>query len=275
MDEDKQYLLRNGLMSEDGLPRHGSKTNRWLNWNVGALVANVLLLIAGVAVWARVNSSLKKFNCGSKPDFFEPDREFCHSMSVISKSLLTPAGTVVFDTPVVFQPYGYYGGVSNSSNDAWKRLMPPGDGIVEIPNEHTHDLPPSLPAPNNPGTSKVYGISMFHQLHCLNFIRYAYEPESIKDYPADEVVYHRDHCIDYIRQAIMCNGDVTFEPLTEVGINGIGATHMCRSYDKMFAWAYKHRSDKKDDGYPPGKVTHTPADRNMLESAHPHVHGGH
>lgn len=76
MDEDKHYLLRNGLMSEDGLPRHASKGSRWLNWNVGALVANVLLLIAGISVWARVNSSLKKFNCGSKPDFFEPDREF-------------------------------------------------------------------------------------------------------------------------------------------------------------------------------------------------------
>ncbi|KAK3946662.1 hypothetical protein QBC32DRAFT_374782 [Pseudoneurospora amorphoporcata] len=197
MDEDKQYLLRNGLMFEDAFSRHGSRGSRWLNWNVGALVANVLLLIAGVAV-----------------------------------------------------------GLGNSSNDAWKRLMPPGDGIVEIPNEHTYDLPPSLPAPNSPNTSKVYGISMFHQLHCLSFIRYAYEPESIKDYPADEVVYHRDHCIDYIRQAIM-------------------STHMCRSYDKMFAWAYKHRSDKKDDGYPPGKVTHTPADRNMLESPQSHVHGDH
>lgn len=41
-----------------------------------------------------------------------------------------------------------------------------GDGIVAVPRKFTAGLPPSLPAPNDPD-SDVYGISMFHQLHCL------------------------------------------------------------------------------------------------------------
>ncbi|KAL1617122.1 hypothetical protein SLS56_011125 [Neofusicoccum ribis] len=141
----------------------------------------------------------------------------------------------------------------------------PGDGIVEVPNEATENLPASLPAPNNNETHKVYGISMFHQLHCLNFLRFAYWPERITEMPPDEVGYHRDHCLDYIRQAIQCNGDVTFEPLTEAGINGMGAIHRCRNFDKIFTWGYRHRSDKiKGSGYTAGKVTHTPGHRNHL-----------
>jgi len=155
---------------------------------------------------------------------------------------------------------------NNDTNEMWERMMPPGDGIIEIPNEETTGLHPSLPAPHNPKTHKVYGISMFHQLHCLNFLRFAYYPDTIVDYPADEVEYHRDHCIDYIRQAIMCAGDASLEPLTKVGIHGMGATHLCRNYDRMFTFAYEHRSDKKHGNFDSGTgtVTHTPAHRNKL-----------
>ncbi|KAJ5189105.1 hypothetical protein N7472_008119 [Penicillium cf. griseofulvum] len=91
---------------------------------------------------------------------------------------------------------------------------------------------------------------------------------------AAEVVLHRDHCLDYIRQALMCHADATFEPLTSVGINGMGATHQCRDFDKIFSWAYEHRSDKvHGSGYTGGKVTHTPGDRNDFDEAHAgHVH---
>lgn len=42
-----------------------------------------------------------------------------------------------------------------------------GDGIVELPIAAAKNLPESLPAPNNPETMLVYGVSVFHQLHCL------------------------------------------------------------------------------------------------------------
>ena len=82
--------------------------------------------------------------------------------------------------------------------------------------------------------------------------------------PANEVVLHRDHCLDYIRQALMCHADATFEPLTQAGINGLGAVHQCRDFEKVFSWAYEHRSDKAEgSGFEHnGVLTHTPAQRN-------------
>lgn len=81
----------------------------------------------------------------------------------------------------------------------------------------------------------------------------------------EEIVFHRDHCLDYIRQGIMCAGDTTFEPLTSVGINGMGATHRCRNFEGIFSWAYEHRSDRvRGSGYTGGKVTHTPGHRNSF-----------
>ena len=48
-------------------------------------------------------------------------------------------------------------------------------------------------------------ISMFHQLHCLNFIRHlVYQPRKwAVYYTVDEKIQkevHVDHCVDYLRQ---------------------------------------------------------------------------
>ncbi|GME33977.1 hypothetical protein F5Y19DRAFT_445823 [Neofusicoccum parvum] len=240
--EDKAFLL-----AEDNQKKFRA-CHRPLSLRNISLVLNFVFFIAGLSVWAHAHYLLCSFSCdGSiKEDHFEPD--------------------LVYDTKITFQPHAYMGGPpSNETDEMWQRISPPGDGIVEVLNEATENLPASLPAPNNDETHKVYGISMFHQLHCLNFLRFAYWPERIPEMPADEVGYLQDHCLDYIRQAIQCNGDVTFEPLTEAGINGMGAIHRCRNFDKIFTWGYRHRSDKiKGSGYTAGKVTHIPGHRNHL-----------
>ena len=64
----------------------------------------------------------------------------------------------------------------------------------------------------------------------------------------------------------MCNGDATFEIVTELVINGMGATHRCRDFDKLFSWAYERRSDTTHgSGYTGGRITHTPGDRNKFD----------
>ena len=45
-------------------------------------------------------------------------------------------------------------------------LIVAGDGIIAIPKKLTSNLPPSLPSDTDPEYN-VYGVSMFHQLHCL------------------------------------------------------------------------------------------------------------
>jgi hypothetical protein len=75
----------------------------------------------------------------------------------------------------------------------------------------------------------------------------------------------------------MCNGDATFEPLKEFGVDGMGAIHQCRDFDSMFTWAYEQRSNKTDSGYDSSTRTHTPAKLNTVgggSSGHSHAHLG-
>jgi len=207
-----------------------------------------ILLVASIIIWSRVFFQLKKFSCDvQKKDEFEPDLRF--------------------SSRVTFQPHHYYGGPpTNATNEMWRMLEPPGDGIVTIPKKYTTELHPSLEDSENPD-NLVYGVSMFHQLHCLNFLRLAYFPNAIQGMPVNEVEIHRDHCLNYIRQALMCHGDATFESLNEQGVlDGMGATHQCRDFELMFSWAYENRQKQKESDYKPEEViTHTPAKQNSFD----------
>ncbi|KAL0630883.1 hypothetical protein Q9L58_010269 [Maublancomyces gigas] len=256
MHEDK------GLLSGDDQPIYNprlSSRRRFFSWRNTSVVLSALLFISGISVWGHVVILLRSFRCDTTPleDKFEPD--------------------LLFSSRVTFQPHAFYGGPpTNATDEMWQRLQPPGDGIISIPRKYTTHLPKSLPAAFEP-ESDVYGISMFHQLHCLNFLRFAYYPEGITTMPPQDIIFHRDHCLDYIRQAIMCHGDTTFEILTSVGVNGMGATHTCRDFDKIWAWAYENRSDKTHgSGYTTGKLTTTPGHLNDFDEATEHGgHGGH
>ncbi|KAK2011707.1 hypothetical protein LZ32DRAFT_511519, partial [Colletotrichum eremochloae] len=72
-----------------------------------------------------------------------------------------------------------------------------------------------------------YGISMFHQLHCLDILRRAFQmlleatdlhqPEmqqrSSNPHESHYDQDHWTHCFDYLRQqSILCNADGTMEP---------------------------------------------------------------
>ncbi|RAO68378.1 uncharacterized protein BHQ10_004390 [Talaromyces amestolkiae] len=206
------------------------------------------MLIASIVIWYRVALQLKKFSCDVREeDNFEPDLRF--------------------SSRVTFQPHHFYGGPpTDETNEMWRMLEPPGDGIVTIPKQYTKDLHPSLEDKENPN-NLIYGVSMFHQLHCLNFLRLAYFDDAIKDLTPEEIPIHRDHCLNYIRQAIMCNGDATFESVNHQGVlDGMGATHQCRNFELIFSWAYEHRQTKNGAGYKPEEIlTHSPAKQNNYD----------
>ncbi|CAL3963528.1 unnamed protein product [Diplocarpon coronariae] len=147
---------------------------------------------------------------------------------------------------VIFQNYPDFGDAPNPKNDAmWMSLLGPGMGTISIHNPIQYGFPRGIPAAHTPG-SQVYGISMYHQLHCLIIIRKLYwgamrgeknlriaggEKEFAED------VLHVSHCFDYIRQGIMCAGDMSLEGAasTDVGkesnVDGMGWPHQCRSWN--------------------------------------------
>ncbi|KAI0098117.1 hypothetical protein F4776DRAFT_532174 [Hypoxylon sp. NC0597] len=123
--------------------------------------------------------------------------------------------------------------------DWWDSLLTPNGGFLMV-EEQSHEI-------------NQYGVSMFHQLHCLSMIRSVLlssemhmdhvqaesrdTAESAKDHG------HFLHCFDYIVQAILCTADDALERSGKVlvpggeavdGINGMGQTHQCRNATLLY-----------------------------------------
>lgn len=80
---------------------------------------------------------------------------------------------------------------------------------------------------------RTFGISMFHQMHCLNNIRAAvvHSREGIKP------TKHIAHCFNYIRQMVLCRSDTRLEPIEpERGPKAVNAAmlHTCRDWSKVY-----------------------------------------
>ncbi|PYI07041.1 hypothetical protein BO78DRAFT_106354 [Aspergillus sclerotiicarbonarius CBS 121057] len=123
---------------------------------------------------------------------------------------------------------------SYSADTSWESLLLPQNGgmlRVQTSNDTVTD----------------YGISMFHQLHCLTVLRGLIFPGTSQHHGAStspshsgdahEDAVHWAHCFDYIAQAIICAADDTIEPPHSVinkdgkrvlVIDGIGHKHQCR-----------------------------------------------
>jgi hypothetical protein len=161
--------------------------------------------------------------------------------------------------PVTFQQRSKYFDLSEAGDGNWTSLLPPNGGFV------------SSPSREGPGYEMV-GITMFHQLHCLQMIR-----STIQDLMAGRPVgsrmnermenemfqakqghpylddsfgvrkrhgphldqEHWVHCLDYLMQGILCAADDTIEFAHEDDegartVDGYEVTHQCRSADSIW-----------------------------------------
>ncbi|KIK54825.1 hypothetical protein GYMLUDRAFT_891503 [Collybiopsis luxurians FD-317 M1] len=80
--------------------------------------------------------------------------------------------------------------------------------------------------------SRIFVISMFHELHCLRLLNLAFDPSNIV---GDG---HISHCLNYLRQKILCQPDLTLEPADWKNRNfdrdRLGATHVCRNWEVVY-----------------------------------------
>ncbi|RAL17388.1 uncharacterized protein BO97DRAFT_359181, partial [Aspergillus homomorphus CBS 101889] len=130
---------------------------------------------------------------------------------------------------------------AQSDTSSWESLLsPPNGGMLKVRTSN--------------GTITDYGISMFHQLHCLSMLRGVIFPSisqhhgaSTSSLPhsdnAHEDSVHWAHCFDYIAQAIICSADDTIEPphlaIDKNGeriliVDGMGHTHQCRDPEPLW-----------------------------------------
>ncbi|PKK46856.1 hypothetical protein CI102_7864 [Trichoderma harzianum] len=125
----------------------------------------------------------------------------------------------------------------------WDALQPRGGGFIIVSDPEKYGLSGGFPLEDEDDgiVREGYGISMFHQIHCLVAIRTAFRTKNFDD-------DHLNHCFEYLRQSIMCTGDTTLEKVVvdengvfKPDIDGWGTAHECKSWNMLYEFAEKRR----------------------------------
>ncbi|KAJ7471286.1 hypothetical protein B0H11DRAFT_2041105 [Mycena galericulata] len=125
-------------------------------------------------------------------------------------------------------------------------------GISRITKDEATRLPNKThPIPGDKG-HYIAELDVFHNLHCLNKVRMALDPDYYPDWristsnnwiPSQKnATEHVAHCVDWIRQSIMCNADTSvivwqWENFMNASIVKGNVAHTCRKFDKIQDWA--------------------------------------
>lgn len=148
-------------------------------------------------------------------------------------------------------------------------------GFISVKQHSRYDLPPPIEAKGQ----TLYGISVFHQLHCLvgilwcrseyhlnesalimlTLLQDMIEHVWIQNLTAasssmeaghENQLRHVDHCFGYLRQALMCCSDTTLEGQAVTsdakGTDGFGVKHRCRDFASVYRWAQTHNGLKTE-----------------------------
>ncbi|PVH73089.1 hypothetical protein DL98DRAFT_368816, partial [Cadophora sp. DSE1049] len=99
----------------------------------------------------------------------------------------------------------------------------------------------SMKVPGDPSRYLVT-IEMFHQLHCLHYIRqklYGVAPPEKTKHGDKAHIGKTEHCVDYLRQVLMCHGDLTPITLTwSDKMNWVkpnfSIQHTCRNFQSIW-----------------------------------------
>ncbi|KAJ7449171.1 hypothetical protein FB451DRAFT_753621 [Mycena latifolia] len=135
-------------------------------------------------------------------------------------------------------------------------------GISRITKDEAARLPNKTHAIPGDDGHYIAELDVFHNLHCLNKVRMALDPDYYPDWristtnnwiPSQKnATEHVSHCIDWIRQSIMCNGDTSvivwqWSPFMNASIVKGNVAHTCRKFDKLQDWGKEHMLQKMYD----------------------------
>ncbi|KII95582.1 hypothetical protein PLICRDRAFT_34492 [Plicaturopsis crispa FD-325 SS-3] len=150
--------------------------------------------------------------------------------------------------------------VDNAWNDLYKYA------ISRVPKSEAARLPNKTYPVENEKDKYFVGLDVFHQLHCLNYLREALYPDY---YPPPEPftsnttgattaaeyahlekhrVGHIPHCLGVVRQALMCYSDIStvvwqWDEQIQRVMNRVDVMHTCRDFSKIHDWARDNRLD--------------------------------
>ncbi|KAI1322458.1 hypothetical protein F5Y16DRAFT_386605 [Xylariaceae sp. FL0255] len=199
--------------------------SRSVSWFSGPLTVSKTTLIALVILSSSIFSGISGYIVGKNPPSSESQE-------------LVQLNTV----PVTFEyEFNFAEAPSDLTSQRWESLFPSRGGFFEHPDV---------------GDSPV-SFSVFHQLHCLDGIRYAYWTARNGNYSGEEHSHHAEHssdihvrhCLEYIRQSLMCVADTTIEQTVEApeggsGVRGFGTEHTCKDYQQLVEWTSHWESQR-------------------------------
>ncbi|KAJ7506557.1 hypothetical protein B0H11DRAFT_1971777 [Mycena galericulata] len=158
------------------------------------LLLSITSLVTGYLSNGHVYSTKSQYSVlfGDRvPDYFPVE---------IPDTVLTPENTVHF------QIY------PNSAAEEWAAIFPPGGGFVQFGPK-----------------GELFGLALFHQMHCLSRIREAMASRKSS--------VHVHHCFNYLRQIILCDANPTIEPVIPiVGRRSVNAEvpRVCRDWTAVY-----------------------------------------
>ncbi|KAI0895695.1 hypothetical protein F4806DRAFT_467652 [Annulohypoxylon nitens] len=131
---------------------------------------------------------------------------------------------------------------------AWDELLEPA--AIKVDKE-TLERINHTSVPLLDGSGYMAALDVFHQLHCLRWVRKYLHPEhyEIKEKNFGQ---HIDHCLENLRQYVMCNADLsinTFEwiPNFRRPWPNFQVTHECANWDSIKQWAWANSFNGYDD----------------------------
>ncbi|KAJ7629181.1 hypothetical protein DFH06DRAFT_1304193 [Mycena polygramma] len=94
-------------------------------------------------------------------------------------------------------------------------------------------------------------ISLYHQLHCVNGIRFAYVATRDGLFETEkqraDAFGHVNHCFDLLRQSFLCKADTTLIPVDVPSQAGI--TRRCRDWEQVRAFVDENHDFWRDVPY--------------------------
>ncbi|KAL1754605.1 hypothetical protein FB107DRAFT_275608 [Schizophyllum commune] len=229
----EDYVPLSATLDEDDLEQHAAPHPSCTGWRtrIAVLLVIVLQSLAIVTLLLRRPSCCSYHDAGGNHFLYSPAKEVLDDEVVIFR---TGTGHI-----------SAYQELSNDADKLWSDLYVPSS-VFMIPREIAVRLPNrTYPVPKHAEEGLYFGqLDVFHQLHCLNYLRMGLTPERYRHVIQKDLLEyeHLNHCIDSIRQSLMCSSDVSvnvwqWSEQHQSVVGRLNVAHSCRNFDKIRDWA--------------------------------------
>ncbi|KAF7306548.1 hypothetical protein MIND_00446100 [Mycena indigotica] len=209
------------------------------NWPKSRLyISFPLLCVLLVSLCFNLATAYLWFDASSPANPLFPQAVYSPAQSALSYRAIKFHSGFGANMPIYDQP------PSDAVDNAWKSLYK--FAYSKIPRSQAQFLAnKTYPILGDEPRTYMLALDVFHQLHCLDEIRKAMNPDYYPHTAEGINTSHMQHCLSSLRQSIMCASDIT--PIVWQWSEGSHAAkersdvlHTCRDFGRIHDWAQAH-----------------------------------